>query len=78
MTPNILSPGLRHQFPDHELPHRGDVPAQAHRLRHPLHGGDRQGDLRDEALRQFKGEDLRRRVPETGKLFSFFWFKSVS
>ena len=32
--------GLRHQLPDHQLPHGGDAAPQARGLRHPLHGGD--------------------------------------
>lgn len=44
--------GLRHQLPHHQLSHRTDVQAQASRLRYPLHGGDRQGGVRDEAGRQ--------------------------
>ena len=42
------------QFPDHQLPHRGDVPAQVDRLRHPLHGGNRQRNFGNETLRQLK------------------------
>ena len=42
------------QFLDHQFPHGRDVPSQVDRLRHSLHGGDRQGDLRDEALRQLQ------------------------
>ena len=59
--------GLRHQLPHHQLPHGRDVPAQADRLRRPVHGGDRQGDLGDEALRQLEGENMRRGVPQAGK-----------
>ena len=62
----------RQQFPGHQLPHGRDAPPQAHRLHHLLHGGDRQGDLRDEARHQLQGTDLRRglpqRVQEQGKL----------
>ena len=39
-------------------------PSQAHRLHNPLHGGDRQGDLRDEARHQLQGAHLRRGIPQ--------------
>ena len=62
----------RQQLPRHQLPHGRDAAAQAHRLHHLLHGGDRQGDLGDEARHQLQGTDLRRVVPqgvqEQGKL----------
>ena len=51
--------GVRHQLPHHQLPHRGDVAPQAGGLRHPLHGGDRQGDIRDEVISQLQSQDLR-------------------
>lgn len=56
---------LQHLLPHHQLPHRADVQAQARRLRHLLHGGDRQGDQRDEAGRQRQGPHLLRGVPQT-------------
>lgn len=40
--------GLRHFLPHHQLPRRVNVEAQAGRLHHPVHGGRRQGDFRDE------------------------------
>ena len=55
---------IRHQFPDHQLPHRGDGPRQADRLHHPLHGGDRQRDLGFEALSQRKSTCRRRGIFE--------------
>lgn len=44
--------GLRHLIPDHQLPYRGDAQAQAGGLYNTVHGGGRQGDIRDEALRK--------------------------
>ena len=35
-----LSSGIRHQLPDHQLPHWRDVETQTSGLRHPLHGGE--------------------------------------
>ena len=46
--------GLRYFVPDHKLPHRRDVEAQAGRLYHPIHGGRRQGNFGDEALPERK------------------------
>jgi len=47
---NICS-GLRHLLPHYQFPHGGNAETQAGRLHHPLYGGGRQGDLRDEAFR---------------------------
>jgi hypothetical protein len=48
----LILAGLRHLVLDHQLPHRGDAEAQAGRLHHSIHGGSRQGDFGDEALRK--------------------------
>ncbi len=42
--------GLRHFLSHHQLPHAGNAQAQAGRLHHPVYGGGRQGDFRDEAV----------------------------
>lgn len=55
---------LQHIVPHHELSHRADVQAQARRLRHLLHGGDRQGDQRDEARGERARAHLLRGVPQ--------------
>ena len=39
----------------------------ADRLRGAVHGGDRQGDLGDEALRQLQGENMRGGVSQAGE-----------
>jgi hypothetical protein len=44
------------QFSYHELPHGGDVSTQVDRLRHPLHGRNRQRNFRNETLRQLQVE----------------------
>ena len=59
-----LSTGLRHQLPHHQRAHGADVQAQAGGLHHSLHGGDRQGDQRDEAGRQLPSAYQRWRVLE--------------
>uniref|UniRef100_A0A8C7S4B2 Actin related protein 2/3 complex subunit 4 n=1 Tax=Oncorhynchus mykiss TaxID=8022 RepID=A0A8C7S4B2_ONCMY len=61
-------------FSHHQLPHGADVQAQAGGLRHPLHGGDRQGDQRDEVVCQRQGPYRRRGVPQKCKssCMSFF------
>jgi hypothetical protein len=43
--------GIRYLLPNHQLPHGGNVEAQAGRLHHPVYGGGGQGDIRDEAFR---------------------------
>lgn len=46
---------LRYLVPHHKLPLRNDAETQARRLYHPIHGGGRQGNLRNEAQLECKG-----------------------
>lgn len=59
--------GLRHQFSDHQLPHRADVQTQTGGLCHSFHGRNRQGDQRNEAVSQRQGSHRRRGVPQKRK-----------
>lgn len=65
------SAGLRHQFSDHQLPHRADVQTQTGGLCHSFHGGNRQGDQRNEAVGQRQGSNRRRGVPQKRKSFCY-------
>lgn len=59
--------GLRHLFPHHQLPHGADVQTQVGRFCNSLHGGDRQGDLGDEAGCQCSGQRVCHGVSQKGK-----------
>ncbi len=61
---NLCFSGLWHQLPHYQLPHGTDVQTQAGGLCYPFHGGDRQGDQRDEAVSQRSGPNCRRGIPQ--------------
>lgn len=49
-TTGLTVSGLRHIILDNEFPRGIDAQAQACRLHYPVHGGCRQGDIRDEII----------------------------